>query len=71
MRKYLPETLLKELGWKNINVNSTLPSYCENCGQQRCHKCTGKKDDGAGINIFRFECTTCIERLTAKKNIFG
>jgi hypothetical protein len=67
MRKYLTRNFLSDLGWSGVDVGKYVVSYCETCGQQRLHTCTGKKEDNGQI-LLRLECSHCRERLNGGLN---
>ena len=63
MIKILPEQLLKECGWNNVDVGrGYIVTYCSCCRNQSMQHCTGKKEVD-GQKMLRFECDTCKERL--------
>lgn len=62
MRKLISKQELFEKGWTNMDVGKYIVSFCETCGLQRIHHCTGIKRDN-GSTVLRFECDTCYEKL--------
>ena len=61
MRKYLTVGFLREFGW-SVKPGGSVVSFCETCGAQRVHVCTGQKQEN-GSTILRLECSHCIDRL--------
>jgi len=64
--KIIPNYTLKINGFYDMTPGKTLPSYCRACRRQQLHRCTGEKQKG-NETLYRFECTTCKEKLEGKK----
>ena len=61
MRKVLSKRMLAEYGWRYLHEGSVIVSYCETCGQQRTHRCSGVNNGNP--DLLRFDCQVCLERL--------